>query len=144
MIFNEISYPKRLLTRCGEGFSTRSTFFMGCFPVSDPVQPSDKDRLKDLEERIAKAKAAKEDTPHMKKDYSQAQLAWRMVIELVAGLGIGFGIGYGIDTVFGTMPFFLVLFIGFGFAAGVKTMLRSAKEVQERRLAQEAAEAKED
>ena len=42
------------------------------------------------------------------------------------------------------MPFFLVLFIGFGFAAGVKTMLRSAKEVQDRRLAQEAAEAKED
>lgn len=80
----------------------------------------------------------------MKKDYSQAQLAWRMVIELVAGLGIGFGIGYGLDTILGTMPLFLVLFIGFGFAAGVKTMLRSAREVQDRRLAQEAAEAKED
>lgn len=100
--------------------------------------------MKDLEARIAKAKAAKESVHHMKKDYSQAQLAWRMVIELVAGLGIGFGIGYGLDTLFGTIPLFLVLFIGFGFAAGVKTMMRSAKEVQDRRMAQEASEAEED
>ncbi len=62
--------------------------------------------------------------------HRQAQLAWRMVIELVAGLMIGFGIGYGLDTLFGTMPIFLVLFILAGFAAGVKTMLRSAKEMQ--------------
>jgi ATP synthase protein I len=112
--------------------------------VSDPLPPLDEARLKDLEARIAKAKAARAEIPHMKKDYSQAQLAWRMVIELVAGLGIGFGIGYGLDTLLGTMPLFLVLFIGFGFAAGVKTMLRSARELQDRRLAQEAAEAKED
>lgn len=112
--------------------------------MSDPISPEDKARLAELEARIARAKSAKVETPHMKKDYSQAQLAWRMVIELVAGLGIGFGIGYGLDTLLGTIPFFLVLFIGFGFAAGVKTMLRSAKEVQDRRLAQEAAEAKED
>ena len=53
-----------------------------------------------------------------------------MVIELVAGLAIGFGIGYGLDAVFGTQPLFLVIFILFGFAAGVNVMLRSAKEVQ--------------
>ena len=53
-----------------------------------------------------------------------------MVIELVAGLLIGFGIGYGLDVVFGTQPLFLVIFIFFGFAAGVNVMLRSAKEVQ--------------
>ena len=112
--------------------------------MSDPLPPPDEARLRDLEARIAKAKGAGKDVHHMKKDYSQAQLAWRMVIELVAGLGIGFGIGYGLDHLFGTMPIFLVLFIGFGFAAGVKTMLQSAKEVQDRRLAQEAAEAGED
>ncbi|MFN3846748.1 MAG: AtpZ/AtpI family protein [Paracoccaceae bacterium] len=112
--------------------------------MSDPRNPSDDARLKALEARIAKAKATVEPTPHMKKDYSQAQLAWRMVIELVAGLLIGFGIGYGLDYLLGTMPLFLVLFIGFGLAAGVKTMMRSAQEVQERRLAQDAAEKRED
>jgi ATP synthase protein I len=114
---------------------------MGARLVADPHDPSHDARLKTLEARIAKVKTTVEPTPHMKKDYSQAQLAWRMVIELVAGLGIGFGIGYGLDTLFGTMPIFLVLFIGFGLAAGVKTMLRSAREVQERQVAREAAEA---
>jgi len=52
-----------------------------------------------------------------------------MVIELVAGLGIGFGMGYGLDAVFGTMPFLLVVFTLLGFAAGIKTMMRTAKEM---------------
>ncbi len=133
-----------LLTRAPSGISTPTTNFMGHIPVSDPELPHDKARLLDLEARIARAKGTPEDVHHMKKDYSQANLAWRMVIELVAGLVIGFGIGYGLDSLFGTLPIFLVLFIGFGFAAGVKTMLRSAKEVQDRWSAKEAAEAKED
>ena len=101
-------------------------------------------RLDALTQRINAAKRAREPVPHMQKDYSQAQLAWRMVIELVAGLGIGFGIGYGLDTLFGTIPLFLVLFIGLGFAAGIKTMLRSAREVEAKRLAKAADTAKDD
>ncbi len=103
------------------------------------VTDADRARLEALEQRIAKAKAA--DAPqqsHQKKDYAQANLAWRMVIELVAGLGIGFGIGYGLDRLFGTLPLFLVLFIFAGLAAGVKTMMRSAKEVQDKMVARAA------
>jgi ATP synthase protein I len=107
--------------------------------LSDDPDP---DRLRALEARIAQAKAATAPQgPPPEDHYSQAQLAWRMVIELVAGLMIGFGIGYGLDTLFGTMPLFLVLFIMFGLAAGVRTMLRSAREVQAQR---EAAVAKGD
>ncbi len=61
-----------------------------------------------------------------------------MVIELVAGLMIGFGIGYGLDLLLGTIPIFLVLFTMLGLAAGVKTMLRSAQEIQEKKLAEMA------
>jgi ATP synthase protein I len=101
------------------------------------VQDAEQARIEALEKRIAAAKAAHAPRPSPKSDgHSQAQLAWRMVIELVAGLMIGFGIGYGLDTLFGTMPVFLVLFILAGFAAGVKTMLRSAKEMQAKGLAQ--------
>jgi ATP synthase protein I len=60
----------------------------------------------------------------------------------VAGLGIGFVIGFGLDTLLGTKPIFLVIFIFFGFAAGIKTMLRSAKEVQAKQLAKLAGEDK--
>ena len=90
----------------------------------------EKARLDALERRIKAARAAQEPPPPKDEHYSQANLAWRMVIELVAGLAIGFGIGYGLDVLFGTMPLFLVLFILLGFAAGVKTMLRTAKEFQ--------------
>lgn len=86
-------------------------------------------RLERLEAKIAAAKKVDEPKRHTDEHYSQAQLAWRMVIELVAGLGIGFGIGFGLDRLFGTIPIFLVLFTLLGLAAGIKTMLRSANEI---------------
>ena len=98
---------------------------------TDPDPIDDAARLRDLEDRIARAKGMPEVKHHQEEHYSQAHLAWRMVIELVAGLGIGFGIGYGLDAVFGTRPLFLVLFILLGLAAGINVMLRSAKEVSE-------------
>lgn len=100
--------------------------------------PDEKQRLAQLEARIEAAKKAQAPKPRVDEHYSQANLAWRMVIELVAGLGIGFGIGYGLDSLFGTLPFLLVLFTLLGFAAGVKTMIRSAREIQEKKLADEA------
>jgi ATP synthase protein I len=104
---------------------------------------NDQDRKAEMaaiEARIAAAKGLQEPEPRMDEHYSQAQMAWRMVIELVAGLGIGFGIGYGLDLFFGTLPIFMVLFVLLGLAAGVKTMLRSAQEMQDDKVAEDAAE----
>ncbi len=99
------------------------------------------DRLKALEERLEKARArAEPEKAHMEEHYSQAQLAWRMVIELVAGLAIGFGIGFGLDALLGTGPWLMLIFTLLGFVAGVKTMIRSAEEVQRKHT--EAAEKK--
>lgn len=97
-----------------------------------------KQRMAQLEARLAEARKAQEPKPRADEHYSLANQAWRMVIELVAGLGIGFGIGYGLDQLFGTLPFFMVLFILLGLAAGVKTMLRTAQEIQNEKLAKEA------
>ena len=94
------------------------------------------DRMRRLNQRLAAARPP-EARPHMEEHYSQAQLAWRMVIELVAGLLVGFGIGYGLDVAFGTMPWLLVTFTLLGFAAGVKTMIASAREIQGRMLEDE-------
>ncbi len=95
------------------------------------ADPDQKERLAQLEERIERLKAKDAPKPHQEEHYSQAQLAWRMVIEMVAGLGIGFGIGYGIDYLLGTLPIFLVIFTLLGLAAGINTMMRSAKEIQQ-------------
>ncbi len=101
---------------------------------------TDKARMEALQARIDAAKATQAPKPHTEEHYSQAQLAWRMVIELVAGLGIGFGIGYGLDALFGTTPWLMIVFIFLGLAAGVKTMMRSAAEVQAKQVAKAAGE----
>ena len=102
--------------------------------------PQDDERFKALEARIAAAKKTQERKPHMEEHYSQAQLAWRMVIELVTGVGIGFGIGYGLDALLGTRPWLMMVFTGLGFIAGVKTMIRSAEEVgRQQQAAQDSA-----
>jgi ATP synthase protein I len=100
------------------------------------VSEANRARLDALEKRIDAAKIAAAPRRSAKSDsHRQAQLAWRMVIELVAGLLIGLCIGYALDTLLGTMPLFLVIFILAGFAAGVKTMLQSVKEMQAKSMA---------
>lgn len=94
------------------------------------TDPDTAERMAQLEARIKALKAKDAPKPHQEEHYSQAQHAWRMVIELVAGLLIGFGMGYGLDHLFGTLPIFLVLFTLLGLAAGIKTMMRSAEELQ--------------
>ncbi len=103
------------------------------------TETNQKDQMQRLEERIEAARRAQDPKPRADEHYSGANLAWRMVIEMVAGLGIGFGIGYGLDSLFGTLPIFMVLFTMLGLAAGIKTMLSSAKEIEEKQAA-EAAE----
>ena len=104
------------------------------------ANPQDKARLEALEAKISAAKAAQAPKPRADEHYSQAQLAWRMVVELVAGLGLGFGIGFGLDYALGTSPWLMIIFIFLGFAAGIQTMMRSAKEIQEKQIAANAAE----
>ncbi|WP_298849512.1 AtpZ/AtpI family protein [uncultured Ruegeria sp.] len=99
-----------------------------------------KQRMAQLEAKIDAAKKAKKPETRADADYSGGELAWRMVIEMVSGLGIGFGIGYGLDSLLGTIPIFLVLFTLLGLVAGVKVMLRSAQEAQAKQTAADAAE----
>lgn len=94
----------------------------------------DPDRLAELEARIKAAKG-EAGADHQEEHYSQAQHAWRMVTELVAGLGIGFGIGYGLDAALGTSPWLMLVFTILGVVAGVKVMIKTAQELQDKNVA---------
>ena len=88
-------------------------------------------RLAELDRRLAAARGAKAPVRSTRRDeYTAASMAWRMVIELVMAIVIGGAMGWGLDTLFGTVPLFLVVFVMFGFAAGVRLMLRTAAEMQ--------------
>lgn len=94
------------------------------------VDEPDPERLRALEARLARVRTTPERTPSTKgKAFSQGEMAWRMVIELVTGMMLGLSIGFGLDHVFSTRPIFLVVFALLGFAAGVRTMLGTAKSM---------------
>ena len=100
--------------------------------AGDPPERDDSGRLDALSARIEAMRAARRPQRRVQGDMSTAALAWRMVTELVLGLLIGAGMGWGIDGVFATTPVFLLVFGLLGFAAGVRTMMRSADEVRRR------------
>lgn len=93
----------------------------------------DAEALRALDARIAGVRAARAPKRNPGADtFNAAALAWRMVTELVVGVLLGAGIGWGLDSVIGTLPAFLTVFTLLGFAAGVRTMMRSADEVRAR------------
>lgn len=103
----------------------------------------DSDRLRALEARLAKVKGKDvEPQPGAGMAFSQGEVAWRMVIELVSGMLLGLSIGYGLDYVFGTLPIFLIIFALLGFAGGVRTMMGTARELNEKATAAASAEEK--
>jgi ATP synthase protein I len=105
-----------------------------------PEDPSAK--LDELDRRIRAAREAQQ--PKRGKTgekFAMANMAWRMTLELVVGGMVGAAMGYGLDVVFGTLPLFLIVFVLLGFAAGVRTVMRSARELEQHQAA-EAAESK--
>ena len=103
-----------------------------------PSEEPDPERLAALEKKLDEVKRARSPKPRADQQLSQANMAWRMVIEMVSGLGIGFGIGYGLDALLGTQPWLMVLFTLLGLAAGIKVMIRSAQEMQKEAAAKAA------
>ena len=102
----------------------------GAMVDDDAERRRDAERLRSLEVSLDKVRRPEVSDPGaMGRSFDQANMAWRMVIELVAGLVLGFFIGLGLDWLFGTRPIMLLIFVLAGFAAGVKTMMRTAREM---------------
>ncbi|MGE5246741.1 MAG: AtpZ/AtpI family protein [Verrucomicrobiota bacterium] len=47
-------------------------------------------------------------------------------LEMAISVVVGLGIGYYLDKWLGTAPWLMILWIGFGFAAGVRSLYRAA------------------
>ena len=99
-------------------------------------------KLDELDRRIRATREARAPKRGKAGDkFTAAGMAWRMTLELVVGGMVGAVMGWGLDALFGTLPVFLVVFILLGFAAGVRTVMRSAEELRKIQAA-EAAEDK--
>lgn len=56
--------------------------------------------------------------------------AFRIGVELVAGLAVGAGMGWLLDRWLGTSPWLLILFFFLGSGAGVLNVFRAARRMQ--------------
>ena len=87
----------------------------------------------DLSALEARVKSAQE--RHKPKDYTQNDdssllgMAWRLSTELVVSILVGMGLGYGLDVLFGTKPWCLFIGLGFGFAAGIRSVFATAAKM---------------
>jgi len=91
-----------------------------------------------FEQRLAAAEAGagrkKTETTHKSvgSGYSAVNLAMRLGVELVAALVIAVIIGWGLDKLFGTRPWFMVVMVPVGMAAGLRNLVRATGPKQGR------------
>ena len=90
---------------------------------------SKKANLDKLDRKLEEFKSKKEKVSP--KQIKVQNDGWRMIIELVTGMLLGVSLGLGLDYVIGSEPIFLIIFSLLGFMAGVKTMMATAKKMNE-------------
>jgi ATP synthase protein I len=84
-----------------------------------------------LNERLDAARARQAPPPSAlqpKGGLSGMAAGLKIASEFIAGIVVGALIGYGIDVAFDTRPFGLIVFLLFGFAAGVTNVVRSVSK----------------
>jgi ATP synthase protein I len=96
-------------------------------PSKEPLSPDD------LAARLRAARA-REDRESGRAEPQRGRasstgmgLGFRIAVELVAGIAVGTFIGYALDAWLGTKPWFMVVFLFLGGAAGVMNVYRAAK-----------------
>ena len=117
----------------------------GHFPMSNDkdlgrapgeLSQADRDQIRkqsdEIGKRLEQAKSRRDDMakPHGASQGAGLAMALRFATELVVGICVGGAIGWALDSVFGTKPWLMILFIFLGFGAGLRTVIRSAEKAQ--------------
>jgi ATP synthase protein I len=99
----------------------------------DKLKPSS-GQVKDFDKRLQRAqKAIKGEDQKQYRSGSAYSLGFRITTDLVVAVLAGLGIGWALDYWLGTKPWFLLIFIPLGIAAGILNVLRVAKSDEARR-----------
>ena len=102
--------------------------------MGDDKQLRSPEQLKDFNERLRHAQEAiKEQDRKVAGKGTAYSLGFRIATDLVVAVLAGLGIGWGLDYLLGTTPWFLLIFIPLGIAAGILNVIRVAKSDEARR-----------
>ena len=99
---------------------------------TDPAKHSDGPARDDFQARLAAARERRDggrDTAGAAaaRNTGQLGLGFRVAVDLLAGVAVGTGMGLALDRWLGTSPWFLLVFLILGFAAGMTNMLRTVR-----------------
>ena len=87
--------------------------------------------LSDIEKRIKEVRGDSE--PETETTYSSAGVAFRIGIDLIAGVAFGVGAGLLLDKWLETSPWMLIVMIILGTAAGIRNVIRTADQLEDNR-----------
>ena len=112
-------------------------------PGPRPDAEGDRRRLDELDARLKAARGTGEKAPERSgMSHRQTAVAYRVLVDMIAGLLVGGFLGYWLDRWLGWAPFGLVALLILGFVAGANNAWRTirnysgqaANEEKERRL----------
>lgn len=95
-------------------------------------QLSDAEKLKNLGDKVDKARLRQQPDQVNTGRGSAIGLAYRLSVELVVGVLVGAFIGWWMDKWFSTAPLFLLVMLVLGMVAGVVNMMRTSREMHAR------------
>ncbi len=94
----------------------------------DPDPDGDRRRIDELDARLKAARGTAE-KPSQGSGMSQRQtnVAYRVLVDMIAGLLVGGFLGYWLDRWWGSQPYMLVAMTVLGFAGGMNNAWRAIK-----------------
>lgn len=99
------------------------------------ISPQDRqafeERSADLGRRLEAVKTRREPPPDNSARGRAMAQGFKIAVELVVGVVFGGFLGWGLDRYFETSgPWFLIVFVMLGFAAGMLNVIRTAQRMQ--------------
>ncbi len=90
---------------------------------------TDESRNEQLDQRIAAAKASHERGVTAAEGASESR-GWAIGIEFVGAVLVSAGLGYAIDYFAHTLPWFTIVLLILGFAAGTRRAMKTSAEFE--------------
>ena len=99
-----------------------------------------RDRLDALQEKISATRQRHAPEEQARANAGMVGLAYRLIVEILAGIGVGGFIGWWMDKVLGTDPVLMLLMLALGMGAGLMNSVRTVNEMRRKQDALEAAQ----
>jgi ATP synthase protein I len=99
----------------------------------------ERERLDELQDKISATRQKHREPDERRGNASMLGLAWRLTVEMLAGIGVGGFVGWWMDKWFGTEPIFMLLLLVLGMGAGLMNSVRTVNEMRRKQDALEAA-----